>query len=249
MIDVQLMYNTLRAAGMTHEGACVRMGGSKSECAMIANNVEDRSGINDAVYTAQVDNGIISRERFATDGFGYGAAQWTFPPRKRKLYDFCKSQGTSIGDEAAQIKFMIKELKEDFPGLWSMFCTSHDIDYMGHQDCDIYENPEIPNYDDRISNARAYASYLTLTDARYGKSIEVPEPELLWPPRMICEGMSGEDVVVLQAILVARGYTNVKVSGGFDNTTKIYVLAFQGENGLATDGIVGPLTWAKLLER
>jgi len=36
------------------------------------------------------------------------------------------------------------------------------------------------------------------------------------------------------------------VDGIFGSKTKTAVLAFQNANGLGTDGIVGPLTWAKL---
>jgi peptidoglycan hydrolase-like protein with peptidoglycan-binding domain len=66
-----------------------------------------------------------------------------------------------------------------------------------------------------------------------------------WPPRMLCEGMQGTDVSVLQALLQSHGY-QVEITGIFDNRTKAMVLAFQGENGLATDGIAGPKTFRAL---
>ena len=75
------------------------------------------------------------------------------------------------------------------------------------------------------------------------------EPEILWPPRVLCAGMSGADVTALQGLLLAHGYDCKTTSGAFDARTKAMVLAFQGENGLDTDGIAGPLTWGKLLAR
>ena len=66
-----------------------------------------------------------------------------------------------------------------------------------------------------------------------------------WKPRMLCEGMLGADVSVLQALLQAHGY-QTEITGIFDNRTKAMVLAFQGENGLATDGIAGPKTFRAL---
>ena len=66
-----------------------------------------------------------------------------------------------------------------------------------------------------------------------------------WPPRVLCEGMQGTDVAVLQALLLAHG-CNAPLSGVFDNKTKAMTMAFQGENGLATDGIAGPMTFRAL---
>ena len=50
----------------------------------------------------------------------------------------------------------------------------------------------------------------------------------------------------LQELLNALGYDCGSVDGIFGSKTKAAVLAFQKANGLGADGIVGPLTWAKL---
>lgn len=50
----------------------------------------------------------------------------------------------------------------------------------------------------------------------------------------------------LQELLNALGYDCGSVDGIFGSKTKAAVLAFQKANGLGVDGIVGPLTWAKL---
>ena len=63
---------------------------------------------------------------------------------------------------------------------------------------------------------------------------------------MICKGMSGSDVIVLQAILVARGYTVNAVNGVFDDSTDKAVRKFQKHEGLAVDGICGPKTWGAI---
>ena len=60
--------------------------------------------------------------------------------------------------------------------------------------------------------------------------------------------MTGADVTVLQAILVARGYTVNAVNGVFGESTDKAVRKFQTDHGLAVDGVVGPKTWAKLRE-
>ena len=59
-------------------------------------------------------------------------------------------------------------------------------------------------------------------------------------------GSRGDAVRKLQELLNALGYDCGSVDGIFGSKTKAAVLAFQKANGLGVDGIVGPLTWAKL---
>ena len=63
---------------------------------------------------------------------------------------------------------------------------------------------------------------------------------------MLRTGSRGDAVRKLQELLNAKGYTCGGVDGIFGSKTYAAVLAFQKANGLAADGIVGPLTWAKL---
>ena len=63
---------------------------------------------------------------------------------------------------------------------------------------------------------------------------------------MLRTGSRGDAVRKLQELLNAKGYTCGSVDGIFGSKTKAAVLAFQKANGLGADGIVGPLTWAKL---
>lgn len=67
--------------------------------------------------------------------------------------------------------------------------------------------------------------------------------------RMLKTGEKGYQVWVLQTILIARGFScgETGADSDFGNATKAAVLNFQRANGLEFDGIVGPLTWAKLL--
>lgn len=57
---------------------------------------------------------------------------------------------------------------------------------------------------------------------------------------------AGESVTTLQQQLVQLGYYNGPVSGTFDEQTKMAVMSFQREHGLAVDGIVGNETAAAL---
>ena len=77
---------------------------------------------------------------------------------------------------------------------------------------------------------------------------EAGSAETYWPPRMICEGMSGSDVAAAQALLRARGI-ECPAAGVFDAQTRAAVLTFQARRGLDCDGIAGGMTWGALLDR
>lgn len=60
-------------------------------------------------------------------------------------------------------------------------------------------------------------------------------------------GNRGADVTYLQQQLNAKGYNVGSVDGIYGNKTLAAVKAFQSDNGLVVDGIVGSNTWAKLM--
>ena len=64
----------------------------------------------------------------------------------------------------------------------------------------------------------------------------------------VYSGSRGESVKTLQEKLNAKGYNAGSVDGIFGKNTRAAVMAFQNANGLAADGIVGKLTWAKLYD-
>ncbi len=64
---------------------------------------------------------------------------------------------------------------------------------------------------------------------------------------MLRSGSRGEAVRRLQELLNAKGFDSGKVDGIFGVKTRAAVIAFQKANGLSADGIVGPLTWGKLI--
>ena len=79
----------------------------------------------------------------------------------------------------------------------------------------------------------------------------VPSAEF-WPPRTICNGMCGDDTMVLQAVLKARGFKVNYVDGAFGAYLEDIVKDFQKsvfpDEPSEWDGIVGPKTWGKLLQ-
>jgi len=87
-------------------------------------------------------------------------------------------------------------------------------------------------YDRKI--AAAYARYAGTT-----------APNIAAPPGMLREGSRGEIVRDLQSKLASAGY-DVTQDGIFGSDTAQALRAFQAANGLAVDGIAGPLTMATL---
>lgn len=153
----QTIYSALVRAGMTPEGACAVMGNMQAESGMKATNVEDRSNIRDDDYTAKVDND--PSYDFGTDNghhYGYGLCQWTLPSRKRALLAFAKSSGASIGDEYTQVQFCVKELCKDFPGVWALLVSSHNLYECTSMFCAVYENPAVKNTDVRYKFAQEF---------------------------------------------------------------------------------------------
>lgn len=66
---------------------------------------------------------------------------------------------------------------------------------------------------------------------------------------MLRKGSKGTSVVALQTLLIAYGFScgSYGADGDFGGGTDGAVKAFQRTCGLYVDGLVGPLTWAKLL--
>ena len=65
---------------------------------------------------------------------------------------------------------------------------------------------------------------------------------------MIQKGAVGNAVRLAQAALNARSYSCGLADGIFGKSTDRCVRAFQADFNLEQDGIVGPLTWAELLQ-
>ena len=82
-MSAKTIYDTLVKAGMTPKGACAMLGNMRAESAMRSNNVEDRSGIADADYTARADSGAVD---FVNDRYGYGLCALTTRTRPSRTW-------------------------------------------------------------------------------------------------------------------------------------------------------------------
>lgn len=70
--------------------------------------------------------------------------------------------------------------------------------------------------------------------------------EASWP--VLTLGSENVDVTTLQYLLRGAKWKTLAADGVFGSATDQAVHAFQGDAGLAVDGVVGSLTWGKLTD-
>lgn len=208
------IYAQLRASGMTAAGACGVMGNMTCESVMHSNNLQDSCnnafGLTDEQYTALVDAGkpTYNGKFFTNDEAGYGLCQWTHPDRKKKLLVFAKAECSSIGDEAMQVRYAIKELKTDFPDVWNLLCSTVSVYEAAEVVCKKFEMPAVNNVSERSNKAMYYFSMYSSVDFT---AVEIETEAPVSAPDDT-NGNSGdlsltnETVMHLQAILVSYGY-------------------------------------------
>ena len=256
----QTIYNRLRQAGMTEAGALGVLGNWECEsncepCRLQGDYSSSRMVSKD--YTARVTSGAISRYVFGSDQKGYGLAQWTYvnyptntKGRKFDLYDFWKASGKALDDVNMQVDFALYEFKRDFPADLAKLKVTADLGDAVQTVCARFENPAIHNISARIEAADTIRKEIDLNAWEDGGDVLEPEPqkdELVL--RVIDQNCNGfNEVYLLQSLLLCRGY-EVIVSGVWDFELTECVKVFQRHNGLDDDGVVGKLTWNKLMER
>lgn len=233
------------ALGMTPAGAAGCTANIMAESAGRSDNLQDcynnSFGVSDAEYVRQVDAGV----RSFIDSAGFGYAQWTSNDRKRNLFDYLKGKGKSIADSDGQFQFMAREMRSGYPYVWNILTTTDDPYKAGYEMCKRYEIPANTEAQSQYRGNEArkiYQRCAGTTPAKDPTSAQ-PEKETMWPPRMLCKGMIGADVVVLQALLVAHGYTVNAVNGVFDESTDKACRKYQEDKNLTVDGVAGNNTF------
>ena len=78
-----------------------------------------------------------------------------------------------------------------------------------------------------------------------------PDKTVTVKVRQLSKGMEGNDVLTLQAALIARGFScgTAGADGDFGSATDAALRKFQTKDNLGADGIAGNGTWGKLLGR
>ena len=257
----------LKKKGFSDNAAAAIMGNMEAESNCIAHRLQGDFGAGfqkSLQYTQQVDNGAISRYDFTRkgpNGGGYGLCQWTYFSRKEGLFDRHAASNKSIGDEALQVDWLWEELHQgEFLSVLTALNGNGSLSEMSDAFILKFEKPA----DQSVSAcARRAALGKEMYQRFAGNAVEAnPEDEGgateaasapfdrettdNWPPRTIQRGMTGLDVGVLRRILTALGYDCYVKPETFDERLRVMTMAYQGENGLDTDGIAGPMTWRSL---
>ena len=182
MSNTLLIYNQLRAAGVSRAGALGLLGNWKAESGLEPGRLQNDFSANriySIAYTADVTAGRISRMQFARDQKGYGLAQWTYfnfstgQGRKLELYDFWKKSGKALDDVSMQVSFALHELTTEgqYAGLWQILRTTDDIWTATDKVCRLYEQPYYCNVDTRFRYAKELEA--EIAEAERGA---VPQP-------------------------------------------------------------------------
>lgn len=251
----------LKAKGFSDNAAAAIMGNMESESNCIAYRLQGdfAAGFQKSIaYTAQVDNGSISRHAFTREGpggGGYGLCQWTYYSRKEGLYDLAKRTGRSIGDEGLQIDWLWEELNQgEYGGVLAVLKMDYSLREMSDAFLTKFEKPADQSEAAKARRAANGAQILKQFGGTTG-TVETSAPATSgtlreatdnWPPRCIQKGMTGFDIGALRHILTALGYDCKAEAEEFDERLKVMTMAYQAENGLSSDGIAGPKTWASL---
>ena len=195
-MSIKTIYTTLVHNGMTPEGACGLMGNMKAESGMKANIAQrGMTKLSDEQYTAAADNGLID---FANDAVGYGLCQWTYHTRKQRLLDYAHAKGVSVGDEAMQIEFCLKEMMQDYPVILALLMSSHSIHECAEAVCVQYERPAVNNVEARTRFAQEFYDELAGETPAPDDEELAPDACPIFPP--------DPSVIAIQFVMNYNGY-------------------------------------------
>lgn len=245
----QIIYNRLRQHGITQAGALGILGNwaceSGNEPFRMQGDFSPYRTTSKA-YVQALTNGSKTKAQFQSDAVGFGLAQWTYYTRKAELYDYWKVSGKSIDDAEMQTDFAVKETKRDYSDLWAFLCQTQDVFTATSRFCREWERPAVNNIDARFQAAKRIQNMIDLNG---GGDEPQPEPTAQPTPTPVvdhrlnlrtvdyhCDGF--EELNLLWSLLRLRNY----------EPTWDGVKQFQEDNGLVSDGVVGDLTWGKLLQ-
>lgn len=220
------------------------LGNLYAESGLISNNLQNsyskKLGMSDEVYTKAVDDGKY--KDFATDGAGYGIAQWTYASRKQNLLAYARVRGESVGDLFMQVGYLSLELM-NYSYVLSELRSAMSVQSASDTFLYYYEKPaSISNSLSSTSTRRA--EYSTEFYNQFGGIKPDGRVEDL---HVLKRGRSGADVKDMQEKLMSvAGHLSYGADGKFGSETEALVKKFQQKYGLYADGKAGAVTLAVL---
>ena len=156
------VWNYLIKQGLTKAGAAGLMGNLKADSSvrsiLYEESYKKKLNLSNQEYVDKVNNGDYSEDQFINDNIGFGLAQWTYPTRKKALYDKCKGK---IGNLKCQLEYLVDELKNNYSEVNDLLRSLNDV-----RECTIkvltdFENPKrqdssVIDYRTKLSNKFYY---------------------------------------------------------------------------------------------
>lgn len=220
------------------------LGNLYAESGLISNNLQNsfskKLDMSDEAYTKAVDNGKY--KDFATDGAGYGIAQWTYASRKQNLLAYASVRGDSIGDLFMQVGYLSLELM-NYSYVLSELRSAMSVQSASDTFLYYYEKPaSISNSLSSTSTRRAEYSM-----EFYNQFSGIKPDGRVEDLHVLKRGKSGDDVKAMQKKLMSiAGHLNYGADGKFGSETEALVKKFQQKYGLYADGKAGAVTLAVL---
>lgn len=120
----------------------------------LQNSFEKKLGMSDKQYSDAVSNRTYSRYKFVNDSAGYGLAQWTYPTRKKDMYEYLiEKSHVRIDDFKKQVEFALYELKTKYSGLITKLNACKSIKEASDLVLTQYERPAVQT--DKVKEERA----------------------------------------------------------------------------------------------
>ena len=155
------------------------LGNLEAESGINPKNLEGRGntrlGMTDDEYTEAVDSGAITMDQFATDGFGYGIAQWTYRTRKAELWEYARSLEYSIGSLSMQVSFLLKELSEHYGSLKEELLDVASVEEANRLFMLKYEKPANTSEENIAARAALGQRYFDMYADQAQENEEVPD--------------------------------------------------------------------------
>jgi peptidoglycan hydrolase-like protein with peptidoglycan-binding domain len=180
--------------------------------------------------------GVSSYERG-----GYGWAQWT-GPRRTQFESWCEVRSLDPASDEANYGFLVAELESGYTSVIRALKRCETVEDATWSVGQTYERPggttadNLPGYEGRLDYARRALAGAGDQSVKVGT---ITQPPSVQPTLRL--GSRGPAVTVAQQAL------GIEADSAFGPLTEEAVKAFQTKNALTPDGVVGPLTWAKLV--
>lgn len=136
----RIIWNFLKSEGLTDAGVAGLMGNLQAESGfesvIYENYFKPIVGLTDQEYVDRVNAGTYTN--FVYDQVGFGLAQWTYSTRKQALLNDCRG---NIGDLNCQLRYLMKEFKNDYSGILATLKSSNDVYTCAIKVMLEFENP------------------------------------------------------------------------------------------------------------